>query len=88
MQMSIAVEEFAKKLKGKEGLAVSAFSQALKALPIIIAENGGFDSAELIQNLKSQILAGKSNVGLDMNKGAIGDMKEIGVLVNSYPILY
>lgn len=79
MHMAIAVEDQSKKIKTKEGLAMESFAQALRSLPTIIAENGGYDSAGLVQNLKSEIHAGKTNSGLDMRKGTIGDMKELGI---------
>ena len=79
MMMALDVEELAKTVRTKEGLAIEAFSQALKALPTIIADNGGYDSASLVQNLKSEIHTGKATSGLDMHKGVIGDMKALGI---------
>ena len=81
MQMAVAVEDLAKGVKTKEGLAIEAFAQALKAIPQIIADNGGFDSAMLVQALRGDIYAGKSSVGIDMKTGIVGDMKEQGVTV-------
>jgi len=46
--MSIAVEDLAKKTTGKEGLAIEAYARALRALPTIICDNAGYDSAELV----------------------------------------
>ena len=46
--MANAVDDYAKGIKGKKSLAVSGFAKALKTLPMIIAENGGFDSSELV----------------------------------------
>lgn len=84
INMALAVEEKAKKVKTKEGLAIEAFALALKALPTIIADNGGYDSASLVQNLVSDITENKPYPGLDMNKGSIGDMKALGITVNKY----
>lgn len=83
MQMANEVDELAKTVKTKEGLAIEAFARALRTLPVTIAENGGFDSAQLIQSLKSNIYAGKTSSGLDMNQGIVGDMKELGITVIS-----
>jgi T-complex protein 1 subunit beta len=79
MHMSLAVEELAKTTKGKEGLAVEAFAKALRALPTIICDNAGYDSAELVQNLRTEISKGNASAGLDMNNGAIYDMGEQGI---------
>ena len=44
MQMSDACMELAQNIKGKEALAVLSYARALRQLPNIIAENGGFDA--------------------------------------------
>lgn len=75
IRMALAVEELAKKTEGKEALAIEAFARALRQLPTIICDNGGYDSAELIQKLGSAIYTGKTKSGLDMNLGEIGDME-------------
>lgn len=77
--MSLAVEELAKITKGKEALAVEAFAKALRALPTIICDNAGYDSAELVQNLRSEIASGNSSAGLDMNNGGITSMEDNGI---------
>lgn len=53
--MSIAVEELAKNVQGKKAIAIQAYANALKQLPTIIADNGGYDSSELVQNLLFEI---------------------------------
>jgi chaperonin GroEL (HSP60 family) len=47
MIMARAVEEEAAKTPGKKALAMEAFARALRMIPTIIADNGGYDSAEL-----------------------------------------
>lgn len=61
--MSLAVEEVAKTTKGKEALAIEAFAKALRSLPTIICDNAGYDSAELVQNLRSELANGNSTAG-------------------------
>lgn len=77
--MSIAVEDLAKKTSGKEGLAIEAYARALRALPTIICDNAGYDSAELVQNLLSEVYSGKTTSGLDMWKGEVNDMAALGI---------
>lgn len=38
---------------GKKALAMEAFARALRQLPTIIADNGGYDSSELITQLRA-----------------------------------
>ena len=79
IRMSLAVEELAKGIKGKQALAIHAYAQALKQLPTIISDNAGYDSAELVQNLRSDIHNGKVTSGLNMFKGIVDDMQTLGV---------
>ncbi len=79
MRMALEVEKLSLAEKGKESLAIEGFSRALRQLPMIIADNAGLDSAELISNLKSAIHNGSTTAGIDVNKGGVGDMKELGI---------
>lgn len=79
MKMACEVDQLSKELSGKEALAVESFARALKQLPTIIADNAGYDSAELVSNLQSAIYNGSNNAGLDIDQGAIGDMNELGI---------
>lgn len=80
MLMAKAVDEVAAKTSGKQALAVESFARALRQLPTYIADNGGYDSAQLVSDLKSAHNQGKSTYGLDMDKGAIACMKEKGIV--------
>ncbi len=77
--MSNATDALAKTVPGKKSLAIEAFGRALRKLPTIIADNGGFDSSELVSELRAAITNGNVSAGIDMNKGVIGDMKQLGI---------
>ena len=79
MKMAQSVEELAKTEKGKESICIESFAKALRQLPTIICDNAGLDSSEIISNLKKAIIEGAPSAGIDINKGAVGDMKELGV---------
>jgi T-complex protein 1 subunit beta len=79
MRMSLGVEELAKSVKGKSALAIQSFASALKQLPTIIADNAGYDSAEIVQNLRSEIFGGNLTAGLNMFKGCVDNMQALGV---------
>lgn len=38
---------------GKKALAMEAYARALRQLPTIIADNGGYDGSELISSLRA-----------------------------------
>ena len=79
ISMSNAIEALAKTIPGKKSLAVEAFARALRKLPSIIADNGGYDSSELVSRLRAEITNGSKTAGIDMNKGIIGDMSILGI---------
>merc|ERR1712142_23473 len=59
--------------------AVESFANALRQLPSIIAENGGYDSAQLCSELKAAHVLGKNTIGLNMYEGKTGCMTELGI---------
>lgn len=79
MLMANAVSELAAKTPGKEAVAIESFAKALRELPMIIAENAGYDSTELVAQLRAAHTEGRSTMGLDMEEGEIGDMCELGI---------
>jgi T-complex protein 1 subunit beta len=79
MRMSLAVDELAKTMSGKQAIAVEAFARALRQLPTIICENGGYDAAEIVTNLRSEIYNGNLSAGVNMYAGKVDDMKTLGV---------
>lgn len=87
MNMSKAVDQAAQNESGKKSLAIEAFARALRQLPTILADNAGYDSSELITRLRSSIYNGLITSGLDLNKGDIDDMRELGI-VESYKLKY
>lgn len=77
--MAHAVDETAKKVAGKKALAVEGFARALRALPEIIASNAGYDSHDLVAQLRAAHAEGNNTAGLDMNKGCVGNVHELGI---------
>lgn len=62
-----------------QAMAVEAFARALRSIPTIIADNGGYDSSELVTQLRALHTQGNTTAGLDMDQGVIGDMVELGI---------
>jgi len=77
--MAEAISKEAAKTPGKESHAMESFASALRQIPSIIAENGGYDSAQLVSELKALHALGKKTLGLDMYQGAVGDMVKMGI---------
>jgi T-complex protein 1 subunit beta len=79
IRMSLAVNDLANQTDGKQALASEGFAKALRQLPTIIADNAGYDSAEIVQNLRSAISNGDVEAGLNMFEGKVDNMKTMGV---------
>ncbi|XP_065910166.1 T-complex protein 1 subunit beta-like [Dysidea avara] len=79
MLMANAVQNLAAQTPGKEAIAIESFAKALRQLPIAIADNAGYDSSELISNLRAAHAKGNTTAGLDMEQGTIGDMQQLGI---------
>ena len=48
---------------------------------MIIADNGGYDSSELVQDLKVEIEDGNVTMGLNLFEGKVDCMKTLGITV-------
>jgi len=79
MVMAQAVQELSAKTPGKESRAMEGFANALRSLPSTIAENGGYDSAQLVSELRAMHATGNTTAGLNMYEGTTGDMVELGI---------
>lgn len=79
MRMAAAVEKLAKTVKGKAAISIEAYARALRQIPMILADNGGYDSAELVQNLKVEIASGNDTMGLNLFNGNVDCMKNLKV---------
>jgi len=85
MLMANAVLKSSIETAGKEAVAMESFAKALQMLPRIIADNAGYDSAQLTAELRALHAQGKSAQGLNMDKGTVGCMKELGI-TESYAV--
>ncbi|TXG74788.1 hypothetical protein ES288_1Z010400v1 [Gossypium darwinii] len=79
MVMAKEVDELARKTPGKKSHAIEAFSRALVAIPTIIADNAGLDSADLVAQLRAEHHKEGCNAGIDVISGSVGDMAELGI---------
>jgi T-complex protein 1 subunit beta len=71
MVMAKEVDELARMTPGKRSHAIDAFSRALQAIPSIIADNAGLDSAELISQIRAEHHKKNSTAGIDVITGSV-----------------
>lgn len=62
--MANAVQQEAARTAGKEAVAMEAFARALLSLPTTIADNAGYDSAQLVSELRAAHARGNHSMGL------------------------
>lgn len=79
MLMADAVSRLATKTPGKEAVAMEAYAKALRNLPTTIADNGGFDSAQIVSELRALHAEGKNTMGINMELGEVADMEKTGI---------
>merc|ERR1711959_8887 len=78
--MAHKIEEAAAETPGKISLAMEGFARALREIPKAVADNGGYDSSELVTLMRAEHAKGNHDMGLDMNTGMVGNMRELGVM--------
>ena len=69
VRMARAIDLRAPNVPGKKALAMDAFARALRAIPAIIADNGGYDATDLVSKLRAAHATGSQNAGLNMAIG-------------------
>jgi len=80
MAMAAAVLEKAKTVEGKESAAVEGFAKALQQIPMILADNAGLDSGELLGQLKAAHARGEHTMGLEFQTGSVTSMEKLGIM--------
>eukprot|EP00771_Trimastix_marina_P002628 gnl/Trimastix_PCT/377.p1 GENE.gnl/Trimastix_PCT/377~~gnl/Trimastix_PCT/377.p1 ORF type:complete len:543 (+),score=209.59 gnl/Trimastix_PCT/377:201-1631(+) len=78
--MARHVDELAQRTPGKKQLAIEGFARALRQIPTILADNAGYDSAELVAQLRAAHSRDDRRAGLNMTVGQVGNMYELGIL--------
>jgi len=79
MLMANAVAALAAETPGKESMAIESYAHALRQLPTIIADNAGYDSSELVSQLRAAHTSGNNKAGLDMTNACISSMEDLGI---------
>mmetsp|Transcript_16911 Transcript_16911/g.18868 ORF Transcript_16911/g.18868 Transcript_16911/m.18868 type:complete len:535 (+) Transcript_16911:109-1713(+) len=86
-EMANAVMKAAMETPGKEAIALEAYAKSLCQIPVILADNAGFDSAELSSRLRAAHSNGDKLAGIDVLTGKPGNMKELGI-TESHKVKY
>ena len=78
IELAKGVRELAKKVGGKEQLAIEKYAESLEAIPLILAENCGLDSIQVLTLLKT-LHETDSDAGVDPIEG-VSNARERGIM--------
>jgi thermosome len=80
-ELAKTVRDYAKKVGGREQLAIEAFADSLEIIPKTLAENAGLESIDILVGLRSAHEKAKGNLmGVNVFSGKIVDMQRNGVI--------
>ncbi|KAI4291943.1 T-complex protein 1 subunit beta [Pancytospora philotis] len=82
IEMTLATElfKYALEIKSKDAEGVECLARALQQIPVILAENCGFDGNELRASLKNDHSYRRSTYGVNVTNGKSSCMRERGVV--------
>jgi len=81
IEMALKLREEARKIGGKEQLAVEAYADALEEFATTLAETAGMDGVDALVQLRNLHSKGMKNAGVNVIEGKIEeDMTRLGVL--------
>ncbi len=82
IDLAVKLRKWAGTVGGREQLAVEAFAQSLESIPWALAENGGYDSINVLIDLRSAHdgPGANKNVGLNLADGKATDMSTLHVI--------
>jgi len=76
MELSRYLRDVSKQIKDKTQLIMSAYAKALEVIPRQLANNAGFDSTDIVNQLRFQHAKGERWYGVDIENGGVCDTLE------------
>ena len=82
IELAVRLRKFAPTVGGREQLAVEAYAQSLEAIPWALAENGGYDSINVLIALRGAHEGPNASklIGLNLADGKATDMWKLRVI--------
>ncbi len=82
IDLAVKLRKWAGTVGGREQLAVEAFAQSLESIPWALAENGGYDSINVLIDLRRAHdgPSANKNVGINLSDGKAADMWKLHVI--------
>jgi T-complex protein 1 subunit eta len=73
MELSRLLREFAPSVGSKQQLIMLAFAKALEIIPRTLADNAGFDSTDVVTDLRARHAKGSQWAGVDIENEGVCD---------------
>lgn len=73
MELSRYLREYSKSIHSKVQLVVNAFARALEVIPRQLSQNAGFDSTDIVNNLRAKHATGHRWYGVDIENEGVCD---------------
>lgn len=80
IELARRLKKYAVEVGGREQLSIQAFAEALEVIPRTLAESCGMDSIDTLVELRSKHEQKQANVGIDVYKNRVADVKALGVI--------
>ena len=85
VELAMRLRRYAKKIAGKEQLAIERFADALEIIPKTLAKNSGLNPVDVLLKLRAEHSMGNVYHGFEAVSGRIEDMVKAGV-VEAYEV--
>lgn len=79
VEASRRLKKYSESLSGRQRLAIEAFSEALLAIPMILAENIGMDPIDTLSELQAKHENGQKWIGVDPLNNKLDDMWSLNI---------
>ncbi|MDP2217789.1 MAG: thermosome subunit alpha [Methanolobus sp.] len=79
IEVAQKLRAYAASVQGREQMAIEAFASAIEEIPKTIAENCGFDSIDMLLNLRASHSTMKY-AGIDIQTGGVSNMYDKGII--------
>ena len=79
-ELAKRLRDYARKVGGREQLAIEAFADSIESIPRTLAENAGLDPIDIQVELRAKHEKGEKWVGVDVFEGKTADMMKLNVV--------
>ncbi|MCL4329586.1 MAG: TCP-1/cpn60 chaperonin family protein [Candidatus Thermoplasmatota archaeon] len=79
-EIATKLQEYARKVGGRQQLAIEKFANALEEIPRALSENAGLDPIDILIKIRSKHAEGHKYHGINVYNGEVEDMIKAGVI--------